>query len=166
MATPKQIAALKFLIFHAKTKSNLVKQLLAFLLDKSEGLTKEVCVTLKQDVSEFSKAEIRNCGFGLHLLLSEHGGVHLHEIMVATGSGFTFSCHYGHIENGVFRTEGQFPSQPEHPKNTPLRYTFWLAKEQYSKTAANMAVTRAELAKIDLSRPGLYPSLESMPATK
>ena len=49
MITPKQVAALKYMIFNAKNGTELSKRVLAFLIESSEELTKEVCLSLVAD---------------------------------------------------------------------------------------------------------------------
>lgn len=76
--------------------------------------------------------------------------------MAAVGTDFCFSLHYGSFkENGRFDTSGQFGDS-----NIPLRYTFWCAKNFYSKTAETTSISRTELESIDLEKPGLYLNLE------
>ena len=48
-----------------------------------------------------------------------------------------------------------------HPADSPLRYTFWLAKNPYSRTANQISVTRQGLEAIDLNKSGLYPEIET-----
>ena len=58
MITPEQIAALKYMIFASKDGTDLSKRAMAFLIDQSEGLTKEVCLTLVADREGYTAEEI------------------------------------------------------------------------------------------------------------
>ena len=155
MISNKQIAALKYLIFNAKQTSNLAKQILAFLIDQSKGLTEEVYLTIT--VSEnYTGKEIRRHALDMDNMFSCGSTTHLNEIMAAVGTDFCFSLHYGSFDgNGRFDTKGQFDDS-----NVPLRYTFWCGKGFYSKTAKATSISRVELESIDLKKPGLYLNLE------
>ncbi|MBI5045270.1 MAG: hypothetical protein HZC02_05070 [Candidatus Levybacteria bacterium] len=162
MVTDKQIAALKYLIFHSKQGKPLSKQILAFLLDGSKNLTREVYVTL-WPISEYTPKEVRDSAIGIDAMKSPNGSTHLNEVMDAMGTEFGFDIHYGHFHEGDFITAGQFPGLPSrecHPFGLPARYTFWCSPHRYSDTAEPLLVTRAELEAIDLKKPGLYPTLE------
>lgn len=170
MITDRQIAALKYLISATKDGNPTVKQIMYFLIDQSEGLTKEVCVTLTQNREGFTADEINHDAHKMSGLGSCNCNTHIHQIMIAMGTEFGFSVHYGgHGEDGKFDTSGMFPGAPKHMVmdekltilDAPMRYTYWLAKGFYSRTAKVIPVTRAELEAIDLSKPGLYPDIEN-----
>ena len=88
------------------------------------------------------------------------------------GSELNFSFHYGDFDTSrsddPFNTDGQFAGWSEHQvyhpdlvrEGLPMRYTFWLSKENYSRQVTLVGATREKLEQIDLAKPGLYPSLE------
>jgi len=171
----RQIAALKYLIFNAKQVDVLSKQILGFLIDKSEGLTKEVCITLTEDKEGYSAREIDEAMSGISNMESCNGWTHIDQIMILFGSDFRFSLHYGDFDpnrvGNEFDNSGQFSnmgldrSQVTSDKvlvrGMPLRYTFWLAKERYSRKANFIIITRKELSSINIETPGLYPEIEA-----
>src|SRR3989344_7416148 len=171
MITDKQIAALKYMIFNAEHGADLSKRVLAFLIDQSERLTKEVCLTLVADRERYTAEEIRNAGHEMGAMSSSNCTTHLAELLRVTGSELNFSYHYGDFDptraEDKFNCDGQFAghmeSQVVHPglvrKGMPLRYTFWLSKENYSRQATLVVATRKELEQINLQKPGLYPTL-------
>lgn len=173
MVTSKQIAALKYLVFVAKNGSKLSKQVLAFLIDQSEGLTKEVCLTLVADRDGYTADEINVAGHGVGGMESCNFTTHLHELLVLMGSKLNFSLHYGDFDptraGDPFNSDGQFFGCAVHQvsrpglirKGMPLRYTFWLSKQDYSRQAKLVVATREKLEQIDLTKPGLYPNLEN-----
>ncbi|MFA4975772.1 MAG: hypothetical protein WC577_03760 [Candidatus Paceibacterota bacterium] len=157
MISKKQIAALKYLIFKVENVSNLTKQILAFLLNQSCGLTKEVYLTITAN-DNYTASEIRSTAIKMDLLFSSSSTTHLNEIMVTTGTDFLFSLHYGNFDrNGKFNTSGQFGTTL-----VPLRYTFWCSRGHFSKTAKATSVSRTKLESINLEKPGLYPNLEKL----
>jgi hypothetical protein len=174
MAILKQIAALKYLIFHAKEGTDLCKRLLAFLIDESRGFTRPVCVTLVENVSGFTASEIRDAALSLDCMVSCNNTTHINQILIAMGCDFLLCVHYGDFDptrEKPFNTAGQFAGFPEEMvigkdselrrEGMPVRYTFWLADEYYAKQAILVVTTREELEQIDLNKPGLYPNLES-----
>ena len=132
--TRKQIAALKYLIFHSKDAEPFAKQVCAYLLDQSDRLTRDVRVNFSA-LDGFISSEGGQAINGVHDMGSANGSTHLRAIMKAMGTTFHFSSHAS-------------PSE------------VWLAIGDYSPTARELRPTRAEIEAIDLDRPGLYPSLE------
>lgn len=169
MVTERQIHALKYLISNARDGSSMVKQILWFLIDQSKSLTEEVCVTLTQDCGGFERQEIHRDALTMSSLTSSNCTTHIDQILIAMGTEFCFSVHYGNFdEDGKFNPSGMFSGIPRSMVsdesltvvNAPMRYTYWLAKKGYSGTARVIPVSRAELVAIDLSKPGLYPHFE------
>ena len=172
MITPKQIAALKYMIFRAKNENEISKRVLAFLIDQSEGLTKEVCISLVADREGYTAEEIRAAGHGVGSMESGNGSTHVHELLDAMGSELNFSVHYGDFDSSrsddPFISDGQFAGWSRHQvtrpglvrEDMPMRYTFWLSKKNYSRQATLVGATRQKLEQIDLAKPGLYPTLE------
>lgn len=172
MVTAKQIAALKYLIFIAKDGTDLSKRVLAFLLDASEGLTKDVCLTLVADREGYTADEISAAAYGVDSMKSRNGTTHINQILHAMGIELKFSVHYGDFDptrtDDPFNSYGQFAGLKAHEatepglvrEGMPLRYTFWLSKEHYSLQATLVVATREKLEQINLEKPGLYPSLE------
>lgn len=173
--TEQQIAALRYLIFHARNVNvkDVSKRIMACLIQHSEGLTKEVCLTIVENRDGFSTQDVRDASDGVDFMLSSNGTMHLSQILRAMGSTFTVSQHYGDFDatrqGDAFNSDGIFAGMPEHSvsrpglvsKGLPLRYTFWLAREYYSRNAISVSVTKTDLDAIDLKKSGLYPSLES-----
>jgi hypothetical protein len=169
MFTPKQIAALRYLIYKSENSNDLAKRICTFLIEKSNLLTKEVCLTLQENAQGFTAEEISEAAFAFHDMKSSNGSTHVDALIHVLGARLHFDVHYGHFEpHGKFSSEGQFGEKPEAPVSLehrndcemPLRYTFWLAVPFYSKSAEVILVTREELEAFDLERPGLYPGLE------
>ena len=172
MVTSKQIAALKYMIFIAKNGTDLSKRVLAFLIDQSEELTKEVCLTLMADREGYTADEVNAAAHGMHGMESCNGTTHLDQILHAMGSEFSFSVHYGDFDpnrpDDPFNTDGMFAGCDRSQvtrlglilEGMPLRYTFWLSKQEYSRQAKLVVAVREELEQINLEKPGLYPTLE------
>jgi len=172
MVTSKQIAALKYMIFKANNGTELSKRVLGFLIDQSEELTKEVCLTLTQDREGYAADEISAAAIGIGVMKSSHCTTHLHELLDIMGSDLNFSVHYGDFDptrnDDPFNSDGQFAGWSESHvnrpglvrKGMPFRYTFWLSTQDYSRQATLVVATREELEQIDLKKPRLYPSLE------
>ena len=172
MFTSKQIAALRYLIFNAKNGTELSKRVLAFLIESSNGLTKAVCLSLVADREGYTADEINTAGRGVDSMERCNGTTHLDEILQAMGSKLVFSVHYGDFNparaTDPFNTDGQFAGWGEHlvtdpglvREGMPLRYTFWLSEEPYSRKATLVVATREEFEKINLEKSGLYPSQE------
>lgn len=171
MITSKQVAALRFIIFKSREGTDLTKRILAYLIDQSHGLTKEVCLTLIEGRDGFAYDDIDQAARSLGPMQSLGGALHLPEIMKAMNCGMIFSVHYGDFDpsaDEVVSTIGMFPTDnlrliadpAQGLRNVRLRYTFWLARGCYSETAALVRVHKDELDQIDLTKPGLYPGHE------
>lgn len=166
--TDKQISALKYMIFNTKDGVDLSKRILAFLIDKSEGLTKEVCVSLVKDREGYTEEEISDAGYGVSAMESCNCNTHIHALMCLMGSELQFSFHYGDYDprrvGDPFNTDGQFagskaafvPDERLLLEGLPLRYTFWLSKESYSRSVELVVATKEKLEQIDLKKSGLY----------
>jgi len=173
MVTAKQIAALKYLIFNAKTKDKLAKRILAFLIHQSNMFTKEVCLTLWENREGYTADEIDAAAMGVSSMQSSDGTTHLDAVLEAMGVKLKFSFHYGDFDpnrkGDPMSAAGQFAgaplskvSRPElAQKGMPMRYTFWFSKKDYSRKATLVTPTREELEKINLAKPGLYPNSEN-----
>ena len=172
MFTTRQIAGLRYMIFNAKAGTDLSKRILAFLIDRSEELTKEVCLTLVENREGYTADEISAAAYGVGAMQSSCRTTHLDELLCVMGSELCFSVHYGDFDpdraGDLFNSDGQFAGWDRTQvardgkirEGMPLRYTFWLAKRLYSRRTALVASTREELEQINLKKPGLYPSLE------
>ena len=137
-------------------------------MEHSEGLTREVYVTLESPSLEFADEEIRDLAYKLAAFHSVNDVIHLDQIMEAMRSPLGFSFHYGSYIDGTFSTEGQAVGAPgphEHDRVMPLRYTFWLSHDLYGHNAGDglteIHARRGQLEKIDLGKPGLYPEIEN-----
>lgn len=172
MITQTQIAALKYLIFNAKNGTELSKRVLTFLIDQSQGLKREVCLTLVEDREGYTGKEIDSAARGVSGMVSCNCTTHLGALASLSGSELFFSVHYGDFDpkrsGDKFSSAGIFAGAPlsmvSHPSNAqeglPMRYTFWLAKKHYSRTAELVTATRKDLDLIDLNKSGLYPNSE------
>jgi hypothetical protein len=110
--TPKQIAALKYLITESKDGRDLTKRILFFLIDASKGMTRNVSVGLSQDREGYTAKEINEAGHGMSSLQSCNCSTHLDELTTLMGCRLGFSLHYGaYDEKGHFSTYGQFAHQ-------------------------------------------------------
>jgi len=161
--TPKQIAALKYLITESKDGRDLTKRILFFLIDASKGMTRNVSVGLSQDREGYTAKEINEAGHGMSSLQSCNCSTHLDELTTLMGCRLGFSLHYGaYDEKGHFSTYGQFAHQ-DGGFDAPMRYTFWLTEEDYGHCGSvrRLVTSREELEAIKLWKPGLYPSLEA-----
>jgi hypothetical protein len=121
------------------------------------------------DREGYTADEINAAALGVSSMESCTGTTHLHEILDAMGSEFSFSHHYGDFDQRrtgePFSQAGQFAGWPQadsvsRQEGMPLRYTFWLSRQNYSRQAALVVATREELKQINLEKPGLYPILE------
>ncbi len=164
MLTVKQQEEVRLAISASKDGNELVKKILWFLLKMSEGGTKEVCLTLEQEVNGYSAAEIRSAADSLSMMCSTTGSTHVCELLASKGSEMLFSFHYGNLDpsTGGLDTEGQFGFRPgiKFPQNCldnirPLRYTFWLSPRFHSHTATQFVVSKEILDAIDLKKPEL-----------
>jgi hypothetical protein len=152
---PKQIAALKYLIEKNRSVTPLGKQIVWFLFDQSQRLKKQVHLTITES-DEWPRQLIHETALSVDTLNSSNSTTHFGAVMAALSTKFKLSIHFGHFDGKKFDTSGQF-----FGGQTVMRYTFWFAKEYYSRHSEAVSVSRAELEAIDLSKPGLYPSLEN-----
>lgn len=161
MVTPKQIAALKYLIAKSRDGSEMAKRVIFLLIDQSQGLAEEVSVTFTQDKDGYTQEEISNVAHAVGALSSSNGSTYMDELMKLMGAKLTFSLHYGHYdESGKYSTEGQFGERPqnapghENDRKMPVRYTFWLSMNDYGHDGHVRPVTpptREELMAIELN---------------
>lgn len=174
MFTPKQIAALRYLIFKSKDGNELAKRVSAFLIDRSEGLVKDVCITLVEGYEGYTANEIQGASSGFDSMTRSNRTTHINQILDAMGSDMGFSVHYGDFDpkrgDEALNCDGLFVGYPVEICHTPglcregmaLRYTFWLSKGDYTPKADLVVVTRKDLEQIDLRKPGLYPDIEAL----
>lgn len=172
MAGQKQISALKYFIYKSKDCPDLTKRVVWYLIDQSAQLTEEVCLTLYADCLVWQRDEVEQAARGMHDLQSSNGTTHLHALLSLMGCDLDFSYHYGDYDptrsDDPFSSAGQFAGWDRSKvqdddvirEGMPLRYTFWLARDSYSRTAKLVFPKRVELETIDLASPGLYPSIE------
>lgn len=163
MFTPKQISALRYLIFIAKDGTELSKRVLAFLIESSEGLTKDVCVSLVADREGYTADEIVNAGYGFDNMNSCNSTTHLNQILHVMGSELTSSVHYGDFNpaptGDPFNCDGIFAGYDRSSVirpglanvGMPLRYTFWLAKKKVL-TTSNTCSYYSQRARKDRSK--------------
>lgn len=134
--TTQQIEALKYLIIKAKDGNDLLKKIFFVLLAKSEGLTKEVFLTLEEgpDISRETIIDTSR-----NLIRSSGGTTHLDELMALMGSELHFSLHFGHYVDGKPNKDG-----------SSMRYTFLLSK-QMQAGGEQLFVSLDELNAIELT---------------
>jgi len=139
MATRKQMAAVKHLVFHSQNATKITKQVCALLLDRSRGLTRSVYVNLEPQ-DGWTPGELTDLIRGMHDIHSSNGITHCHSIMYATGSPFQF-YYLSNPSGGCTVLLGKIASRPE-------------------KDSFKVRASRKILADINLNKPGLYPLLE------
>jgi len=144
---------------------------MAFLIDRSQKFTREVCFTLTEGRG-YTADEIRGAASGIHGMQGCNCTTHIDQILHVMGVKLRFSYHYGDFDpnrNGdPFSSAGQFAGADISQvcrvdlirKGMPLRYTFWFSKQDYSRKAKFIIATHEKLEKINLRKPGLYPSIE------
>ena len=111
--TEKQIQALEYLVLMSDHGSRVVKQIFLCLLERSEGLTKPVALTLVEG-PEWGSKEINLHARTQDGLVSCNGSTHLTEILRCMGSDYIFQTHYGRFNSdGEFSTRGMFVGWPE-----------------------------------------------------
>jgi len=137
MATGKQIAALKYVLFKSPELGNLFKRVVATLLDESKSLTRPVVIRLETNMQGFERKQLKQLYRDCSVATSCGGKTHINELIAMIGSDLSFS-----------HSEG----------NTDCQVGFWARKGK--KKPKIVEVTNSKLQKIDLARPGLYPSLE------
>lgn len=150
----KQTAALKYMICMAKNEPELSKRVLLFLIDRSRGLTKEVCLSIAE--GEFTADEISEAGIGVGNMQSVSGTTHINQLLAVGGTKLSFSVHYGHIDpfkkgTGRLNTTGQMSEIAK-----PMRYTWWLADKYYSSRARLVRTDRSVLDVISLDKDGYF----------
>ena len=138
MTTQEQIAGLKYFVFKSPDSSKLGKQILAALLDHSEGMTRTVHFEFHDNFQGYTPEELEAAFAGLHAMQSSMGDTHFGALLRITGnSDVRLWCATG---NG--------------------RWRCWLG---YDSTAVTtIPITRTELDPIDITKPGLYPHLEKV----
>lgn len=151
MFTEMQIDSLKYLILKTD-RTDLAKQMMIFLINQSLGLTKDVCFTLIAGREGYTAEEIDEA--------RRIGTDHLFHILRSTGSTLMFTSHYGDFDparggdpmncDGMFAGAEGVVSNPDpamFKKGMPMRYTFWLAKDGYSRKAELIVTSREEIEK-------------------
>lgn len=138
----KQIEALKYLIIKSKDADDLAKRILFFLIDKSEGLTKEVSMTVWEG-DAFSRNTVNKAAENCNSLKSCSRETHLGELLALIGSEMHFSYHRGHYVDGRLDIGDQ----------QKMRYTFWLAKEMHGHGGMGEHITFSpeELSGLELA---------------
>ncbi len=163
--TEEQVAALRYLIAKGRLSGYdeeicvLAKQLVWRLIEASQNLTVSVFTVLREGEGGFTAEQISQIGRCVSALRSANQPVHLDALLKLAGTPWRLNLHYGHVNpKGRVDTTGQFDAG-EHP----WRYTFWLSDkegEALFRESERIEVTCNELEQIDLSKPGLYPTLE------
>lgn len=162
IVSAKQIAALKYLIGHAQIKNELAKKIAFFLIDNSDALNSEVAICLFEGRDGYSDGEVSDAAHALDFLRSANGTTHIDAILTAMNTYMHFSIHYGHYEENninAYSSLGQFPGFEEHPKNAPMRYTFWFSRRSYGYESDALKLlptpSKEELEAVSL-KDGLY----------
>src|SRR3989344_2981903 len=114
MLTGTQVSALKYLIAHSRGASDLAKRILFFLLDRSNGLTEEVCFSISSEGVEYTEADVKQAGHTVGGMQSCNGTTYLNELTALSGSDFSFSVHSASAFGFV-------------------SYRFWLSRKYYSR---------------------------------
>src|SRR3989338_5663853 len=145
----------------AKDGVELSKRILIFLIDQSEGLIKDVCLTLVADHNGYTAEEILKAAYGMGAMQGANGTTHLLELFCLMGEEIPKSSfHYGDYDpsrkGDPFNSAGMFAGMPvdmvggRDPAelvrtDMPRRYTFWLARKNYSGQATLVVATREVL---------------------
>lgn len=139
----QQIEALKYLILQSKNADELAKRVLFLLIEKSNGLTEDVSITLWES-GDLPREEIASAV--RHTMNSVHGTTHLSELLALSGSNMDFTLHYGHYVDDKFDNTGQMGGDHQ------LRYTFWLARGLYDDNGPGKHIpfSLAELRSVEL----------------
>ncbi len=163
MITEQQVATLRYLILKAEG-TDLAKRVLTFLINRSEGLTRDVCVSLVSGREGYGRKEIEAAAHSVHNMHSVNHSVHIDALTTLMGSELHFSSSRTCL---VEESPGHLQFNDLESADSPLKgqycLSFWLTKENYYREAALFAVTREELEAIDLQCPGLHPILEPYP---
>lgn len=169
MKTKRQVAALKYLILSSKDGSKAAKRIAIYLIEQSQQLTKEVCISLVTGEHGYTARQIQSAAENFDSFISSLGSTHLNEVCVLMGGEFCFSFSYGDYDNGRngdrFDNDGQFAGSPVEKVRTPglarmgmtTRYTFWFAKKRCSRQSTRVPATKELLSKMDIVDSGLYP---------
>lgn len=172
MVTDLQIRALKYMILRSREdklyENSMAKKILAFLIDNSDHMNRDVCLTLTENQEGYTRDEIEDTAYRMFDMISKQGHTHINQLLILMGVNMRFSYHYGDFDpyriDNQFSTTGQFagcdPSEvldlDSIKPGMPLRYTFWLAEKDYSLDAHLLTPTRKELETTDLVIPSLY----------
>lgn len=138
MITPKQIAALKYLVSKSLNGTDLMKRIIFLMIDSSKGLSVPVSITIMEIINGYSRREIQAAILSLEAMNSCNENTHLNEMLALAGSDFLFTVHYGHYEGDKFDSEGMFHGCDipgyKNERDRPLRYTIWFAKGHYGQS--------------------------------
>lgn len=137
MAKDRQVASLKYVLFGSKELSGLSLRIFATLIDESKGLTRPVQIKLQANMQGYDRKELKRLYTDFSIATSSLATTHLNELLLMTGTSLRFS----YSENDI-----------------GCRCGLWSKKGK--KEPRVIEVSRSMLEKIDLSKPGLYPSLE------
>lgn len=179
MKSRRQLVALKYLVARSKDGNDIAKRILWALIDGSHGLRESVAISLVADREGFSASEIFEAGMKTSDFLSCNGSTHIDQILAAMGTPFRVSVHYGDFDptrpgktldcDGMFAGLASWEGATFPPgslkQGMPMRYTFWLARENYDRHAKLLHANRETLLAIDLSRPGLHLETEATTAS-
>ena len=151
MFTQKQVAALKYVIYNGakgKTKDDLAVRIAYFLIQNSNFLNGNVCLTMHPD-ENLTTQEITE----LAVFLGHGSMMNLTEIFRAMGS----KTHISAANGGYDQKLGTWNLYPfpyvEGEGKCPS--TFWLAPNYYDHAARRLVYDYKTLMSIDLD-PGLY----------
>lgn len=172
MYTDNQIEALKYLILKSQEANELAKRIMFWLIEKSEGLTKDVCICLNEADGEFSADEIQLAARSFDHASSSNSRSHLGAVFRAMNSEFSFHMHYGDFDptraegerlntDGIFAGHRNVLRAGDAKEGMPMRYSFSLARFYHQNDADLIPTSRKQLEAIDLSE-----SLEWLPEKK
>ena len=150
--TEEQFDGIKyFIILSNRGVGKLARRLLMYLMDKSEMLTKPVCVTITEN-EEISAEEIKAINSDIGSLSAVGAGTMINELIRLTGSKFEFSRHFGYMNETGFHHENQFSFNPESDK---MNYTFWLSPTDNDRDAHQLPFDLNEIKATKLFIPRL-----------
>ncbi len=142
MIKQEQIEALKYMLLGSENGSEFSKKICFLLLDKSQCLSKAVCISITQS-DKISKELVDDFNHGNHDMRSSNLKTHLGALMRMTGSDFNFTGHCGDYIDGTFKT-GVGDDMDRYSG------TIWLSAERYDHNAERIPFDLALINSVPL----------------
>ncbi len=140
MATTNELKFLMYRVAQQQGILDLSKRMVLYLLEHSDRLYTEVTITLTEG-EDFTAEEVDKAARSFDKRV-------LNDELKKIEPDLNFYVHYGHYdEDGRFDNYGQFG---ETTPSSPVRYTFWLSRTAFAKSATRLSPSPAELRAIQL----------------